>query len=158
VPQRVALRMQELATRKAKAFYEIARLNRELAMIAVEEYEEVRYPQDLATAAREVRLAEIDLKRSEDRLDWARRMFDKGYVSKAQKDSEERSLKKAVFAIEQAATKRKVLVDYTKGKTIKELKSEVDKARSDELAKEAAWNLEKAKQIELERLLGKKAN
>ena len=41
---RVRLRAQQLATRKAKAAYEIAKLTRELAEIAVEEYEEVIYP------------------------------------------------------------------------------------------------------------------
>ena len=41
--------------------------------------------------------------------------------------------------------KRKVLEKYTKEKTIKELKSEVEKARADELAKQATWEGEKAK-------------
>ncbi len=66
-------------------------------------------------------------------------MFDKGYVSKAQKISEELNLKKAKFTLEQSQSKRKVLVDYTRGKTIKELQSEVEKARSDELAKKATY-------------------
>ena len=44
------LRAQQLATRKARGLYEIARLTRELAEIAVEEYEEVSYPRDLAAA------------------------------------------------------------------------------------------------------------
>ena len=44
-----------------------------------------------------------------------------------------------------------MLVDYTKGKTIKELESEVEKARSDELAKKATWELEKSKEKKLER-------
>ncbi len=65
--------------------------------------------------------------------------------------SEELTLKKARFALEQAESKKKVLVDYTKGKTIKELKSEVEKARSDELAKKATWELEVSKEKKLER-------
>ena len=40
---------------------------------------------------------------------------------------------------------------YTKDKTIKELKSEVEKAHSDELAKQATWELEKTKEAKLER-------
>ena len=78
-------------------------------------------------------------------------MFEKGYVSMATKVSEELTLKKARFALEQAQSKKKVLVDYTKGKTIKELKSEVEKARSDELAKKATWELEVGKEKKLER-------
>jgi HlyD family secretion protein len=155
---RSRLRTQQLATRKAKAFYEIAKATRALAEIAVEEYEDVTYPKDLATAQGEIKLAESDLARAEDRADWARRMFDKRYVSQATKNSEELTLKKARFALEQAQSKRIVLVDYTKGKTMKELKSDVEKAHSDELAKEAAWKMENGKEIELERQLGKKAN
>ena len=78
-------------------------------------------------------------------------MFDKGYVSQATKASEELSLKKAQFDLEQAEDKQRVLVEYTKSKTIKELQSEVEKARVDELEKEAAWESEKAKEVELER-------
>ena len=46
--------------------------------------------------------------------------------------SEELALKKGRFALEQAQSKKKVLVGYTRDKTLKELKSEVEKARSDE--------------------------
>ncbi len=85
------------------------------------EYTEGIYIQDLATVEGEIKLAESDLTRSEDRLDWARRMFDKGYVSMATKVSEELTFKKAQFALEQAQSKLKVLTQYTKEKTIKEL-------------------------------------
>src|SRR5262249_18513157 len=139
------LRAQRLATRKAKALYEVARLTREIAEIALEEYQEVVYPQDLAATQGEIKVAESDLRRSEERLEWAMRMFDKGYVSGGQKASEELANKKAQFALEQSQSKRKVLVDYTKGKTIKELESEVAKARADEVAKEATWDLERVK-------------
>jgi HlyD family secretion protein len=158
MPRRPTLREQHLATRKAKAIYEIARSTRELAEIAAEEYEQVKFPLELAEVGGEIKLAEIDLRRSEDRLDWARRMFDKGYVSKAQRDSEELSLKKGKFALEQAASKRKVLVEDTKDKTIKELKIHVDKAKFDEVEKEAIWRLLRDKELELERLLGKETN
>ncbi len=78
-------------------------------------------------------------------------MYDKGYVSMATKISEELTLKKARFALEQAQSKKKVLVEYTKAKTIKELQSEVEKARSDELAKKATWELEDSKEKKLEK-------
>ncbi len=142
---------QRITTESAKANYQNAKLTREVAEIAVVEYKEGIYVQDLATVEGEIKLAESDLIRSEDRLEWARRMFDKGYVSMAQKVSEELTFKKAQFTLEQAQSKRKVLVNYTKGKTIKELESEVEKSRSDELAKQATWDLEKTKEAKLER-------
>jgi HlyD family secretion protein len=152
------LRAQQLATRKAKAHFEIARQTSELAKIAVEEYEELKFPRDLATVEGEIKLAESDLSRSEDRAEWAKRMFEKKHVSPAVKVSEELSLKKARFALEQAQSVKSVLVKYTKDKTIKELESEVEKARSDELAKHATWELEKGKEMKLEREIRLKRN
>jgi hypothetical protein len=105
----------------------------------------------MAAVNGEIKLAESDLRRSQDRLEWARRMFDKGFVSRAQKASDERNVKKSLFALEQAQAKKKVLVEYTKTKMIKELKSEVAEARSVELTKKAAWELEKSKESTLER-------
>ena len=129
------------------------KLRTRLAEIAVEEYAWSSYPRDLAAVEGEIKLAESDLSRSEDRVGWARRMFDKGYVSKATKLSEELSLKKAQFALEQARTRRKVMVEYTKAKRVKGLQSAAEKARADELAKLATWERERAKQADLERQL-----
>jgi RNA polymerase sigma factor (sigma-70 family) len=147
---RSRLRAQQLATRRAKAFYQIARLTRELDELAVEEYEEVIYPRDLATVRGEIKLAESDLAGSKDRLKRAN--------SKAVKVSAELDYQEARFALEQAQSKRAVLVDYTKGKTDRELRDAVDKAGVAELEKKAIWDLEKSKEIELERQLRQKTN
>ncbi len=141
---------QRITTKSAEANFLNAKLTREVAEIAVREYVEGVYVQDLATVEGEIKLAESDLMRAEDRLEWARRMFDKGYVSMATKVSEELNFKKAQFTLEQAQSKKNVLVKYTREKTIKELDSEVKKAHSDELAKQATWELEKGKESKLE--------
>jgi HlyD family secretion protein len=142
---------QKITTKSAEANHENAKLTREVAEIAVVEYVEGIYKQDESTVEGEIKLAEADLSRSEDRLAWAERMFGKGYVSKAALTSEQQTLKKARFALEQSQSKKKVLVEYTKHKTIKELQSDVEKARSDELAKKATWDLEVSKEKKLER-------
>ena len=144
-------RAQQVIARKAEARYQNARLTREVAEIVVVEYEEGIFKQDLATVDGEIKLAKSDLSRSEDRLDWARRMFKKGYVPKRVVVSEELALKKARFGLEQAQSKKKILVDYTRGKTVKELRSEAAKARSEELAQKKAWEQEKLKESALER-------
>ena len=55
-------------------------------------------------------------------------------------------------------SKLKVLIKYTKGKTVKELAARSEKAQSDELAKQAAWDSEKSKENELERQLRQRTN
>jgi hypothetical protein len=150
------LRAQRLRTRLARAAYEIARLNGEVAEIAVEEYADGIFVQDKATVDGEIKLAESDRVRSKDRLDWAKRMFEKGFVSKAQLITEELNFKKAQFALEQVQSKMAVLVKYTREKTIKELESEVKKAHNEELDKKAAWKHEEAKEADLEREVSRK--
>ena len=140
---------QKITTKSAEANHENAKLTREVAEIAVVEYEEGIYKQDLSTVEGEIKLAESDLSLSKYRLDWARSMHKKGYVSKATVVSEELMLKKARFALEQTQSKKTVLVGYTRGKTVKELRSEVEKARSDELAKKATYELESTKEKKL---------
>jgi hypothetical protein len=53
------------------------------------------------------------------------------------------------FALQQAQTKLKVLDEYTRVRTLKELGSEVERARSGELARQDTWNLEMAKEKKL---------
>jgi hypothetical protein len=65
--------------------------------------------------------------------------------------AEDLALLKALLALEQAANKRSVLEKYTKEKVIKELKSEVEKARGDELARKAICELETTKTDHLKR-------
>ena len=150
-PTPASLRAQQLAARKAKLVYEIALRDRELAEIAVAEYEDFTYPRDLAEVQKEIESAESDKAQVENYI--------KREVRKPRFGDEGSNLslvlaeKKARFALEQAQSKKKVLVEYTRGKTVKELKSEVEKASSEELAKQATWMLEVAKEKKLGREL-----
>jgi multidrug resistance efflux pump len=110
-----------------------ASLAREVAVMTLNEYKEGLFLHDLQDTESQIKLAESNLARAEDTVDWTRRMFDKGYVSMGTKVSEELVLKKARFALEQSQSKRKVLLDYTKDKTIKALLGAVETARAHEL-------------------------
>jgi HlyD family secretion protein len=143
---RESLEDQRITTRQAEANYMQARLTREVAEVAVKEYEIGTFKQQLETINGDIALAQADLSRAQDRFEWAKKMAEKKYVSPAQLVSDELSLKKAKFAVEQNETKKRVLEEYTKAKTIKELRAEVEKARSDELAKRATYELEKARE------------
>ncbi len=165
-----ALVNQRIATESAKANYQNAKLTREVAEIAVTEYTEGIYHQNLATTVGEIRLAESVIQKAESRLERTRRarqrlndaLAPKGGAKAVSEivadldlddriDDTEQKLTHARISLEKAENKRKVLTKYTKGKTIKQLVSEVEKARSDELAKQATWELEKGKELKLER-------
>ena len=68
-----SLKAQQFATRKAKLRYEMAKLTRELNEIALEEYQAVTYPAELAVVEGEIKLAEAELSRALDALDRAKR-------------------------------------------------------------------------------------
>jgi HlyD family secretion protein len=135
---------QEIATRNAEAAYQNARLSREVAEIAVEEYKIGIFQQDLQTIEGEIALAlaRSDRERAKDRLEWTKEMMAKGYISLSNITSERLALKKPRFIEETNGTKKVVHEKYTKSKTIKELQRELEKLRSDELAKKAMWKLE----------------
>jgi hypothetical protein len=152
-PARIMLQLasQQTKTQTAKAACSNAQSTFDVAEIAVKEYTEGILKQDLATVIGELKLAVSDLTRAIDKVEWADRMQAKGYVTDAQVAAQAVQLEKAVNAVEQAVNKRSVLQKYTKEKTTKELKSEVEKARADVLAKKATWELEQAKTKHLER-------
>jgi multidrug resistance efflux pump len=138
------LASQEIVVRAAEAGRQGARLAREVAVMAVTEYQEGLFAQDVAAVEGEIKLAESTLARAEDGLDWTRRMFEKGYVSLFQKVSEELALKKAQFALERAQSRKNVLTHFTKGRTTKELLGSVETARARELSEQAALERERS--------------
>ena len=129
----VVVRFQRQRERAAEAAYLNAKLTREVAEIAVVEYVEGIFKQEMETAKGEIALAQSNLKLAEDR-----------YVSHGKLIPEAIAVQKAKFELEQAQTKQAVLEKYTRGKTVAKLKSEVQKARSDERAKEAIHDRERA--------------
>src|SRR5262249_54030103 len=113
------------------------------------------FRRDLSTVESEIKLAEVNLTQEEDALEWARRMFDKGYVSMASKVSEELKFKKSQFALEQAQIKLNVLVRHTKARTVKELSAAVETARGRELAKQVTLERERSMKKKLGDQIGR---
>ena len=146
---------QQIATERAQADYANAIKTREVAEINVEEYREGIYPQEEKTVMGEIKLAQSELERSKDRLDWSNDMLGLGYISQAQNLSDKYDLQRATFNLEQAEKKLEVLEEYTFEKQIKSLEGDVEKAKADELAKKSTFELEKEKEERLRRMIEK---
>ena len=160
---------QMIAVKRAEAAYQNAKLTREVAEIAVTEYVEGIYKQEQDTLKGEIVTAETAIQKAEARLERTRRarkrMNDvlaanrgathaRRYRGRARHRRPPRSgradPRARKMALGLAKNKRDVLEKYTCGKTIKELKVDVERKRSDELAKKATWELEKGKEAKLE--------
>jgi multidrug resistance efflux pump len=149
------LATQDIVVRGAEADVQGARSARDVAAIAVIEYQEGTFVQDLANSESEIKLAESELSRAVDRLDWTRRMFEKGYVTLSEKVSEELALKRCRFALEWALGKKKLLIDHSRPKMVKALTGAIETARAHELAKEAALKRERSAQKKLTDQIGR---
>ena len=160
---------QRIRTKSAEANYLNARLTREVAEIAVKEFVEGIYKQDRETMERDIEWHRNRLRKIEERRDRTRKALKRlgvamGRGGKAESPAEiiaqvdiqdrideaEIGLDRERRDLAQAEGRREVLEKYTRPKTVKELESEVKKSHSDELAKQATWELEKSKEDKLE--------
>jgi hypothetical protein len=150
---------QRIAEESAKADFGNAELTRQVAEIAIVEYEEGIFKEDEAKAEGELKLAESDLARAQDAVETTKerlatiRKVSRGNASDVAVEytyedfvtDAERRVPKVRLAVEQAQTKLRMLRQYIKSKAIKERQSEVEKSRADELTKKVAWVQAKAK-------------
>jgi HlyD family secretion protein len=140
---------QRITVESAKSILENAKLTREVAQIAATEYIEGLFVEEQVDRQLDIKIAEIDLSLAEDHLE----------ELKAQKADVKKVvtaglvLKKARFALERAESRLKTLLDYSKPKRIKELEAEVEKAKANERAKKAVWELQMSKEKKLERMI-----
>ncbi len=146
---------QIITTRSAKAELDSAITSREVAEIAVREYLEGTYLQSIQSAQSDMILAESELSRARDRYQWTERMVAIKYVSDSQKLTDAQTAMKAEMAIDRAETSMKVLTNYTGRKTTISLEAQVRMAQVGELAKEAIYERERAKQKKLEDQIAK---
>jgi len=138
---------QRITTQSASANFKNCTLARELAEIALAEYEEGVFKSELGELNDDVKIAETELALDQEELNEARASTT---VKKLAIKRLELAIFRAQVALKREQDRLRVLVDYTKPRTIKQLATEVEKARSDELAKKATWDLEINKEKKLE--------
>jgi hypothetical protein len=136
---------QEVAVLKANKAYEEALLTAEVAEVAIKEYTDGEYKQDLETVEGELALAKADVARAGAVFDEAKRRG--GEIPLLI----QLLLKKAQFTLEQAETKKEVLVKFTKDKRTREREAESEKAKSLALARKADATLERDKLAQIVR-------
>jgi HlyD family secretion protein len=134
---------QEPATLAAEAALTVARRDRERAEQAVVSYTEGTYPQEIQTLAGRIALAASELKRAELRLETTRKGVERGLVPRNKQVADEVALKRARFNLENLERKKTTLESFTRDKTIKILQGAVEKARAEELIREASLERER---------------
>jgi HlyD family secretion protein len=161
---------QRITQKSAERTFDNAKLAREVAEIALIEYVEGIYKSDLARLNDAVTAAESAIRKADARLERTRlagqriqEALGKKGAEKSSADimadldiadrleSAEDAVVRKKVAIERTKVKKKVLENVTKPRTVEELQADIERKRSDELAKKATWELENMKAKYLER-------
>jgi HlyD family secretion protein len=106
-----------------------AELSLSVAELALEEFEKGSKLQTLQQLEGEIRLADSEIERMNDRLEWSVRMQPKGYVSLSQVNSEKSALLRSTL---QLSNSRGALANYKKfgqNRSLKQLQAEIEKGR-----------------------------
>lgn len=125
------------------------------AKIAVDEYREGTYKQQLEQCEANITVARQNLSTSENTLHYTEKMQRKGYATPLELESKQYAVEQAKLNLGVALTAKDVLERFTKAKTLEGLESTRDSAEAMMKSATAAYDLEKAKLERLERQMSK---
>lgn len=146
--QKIAVERVQATRIEAERLYSAAKL-------AVQEFLEGTYKQQIQTCDGNITIALENLRSAENNLQFTDKMHRKGYVPSLQRDSAAFAVEKAKLDLATARTAKTVLEKFTKAKMEEDLESKRDAAEAKMHAEEAACALEEGKLKRLTTLLEK---
>jgi multidrug resistance efflux pump len=108
---------------------EAAKNTLDLAVIDLEKYEKAEFAQALENIDGRIEVARADAEMAQSRLLWSELMDKKGYQSHAQTNGDRFRAEAAGISLKGLETERRVLVEYTRRRTIQDLNSKLAEAR-----------------------------
>ncbi len=141
---------QRIVYEKANAELIKAETDLAVAAIALKEYEEGTFVKEQQTAEANIVIARENLKSSENLAAHNERMFRKGYINRLQLEASQFAVERAKLDLDTMLTAKQVLVEFTRPKMVKELRSKQSAAEATFAASKAAAELEKFKLDELQ--------
>ena len=158
---------------QAKSEIELAKLNLKFARQDLQQYLEGIYPKDFNDLTAKVRLAEEDLKRSEDVNDWSKKLYEEKYLSETEYVADKLSVQRKKLELDVSVSNLYLLENYTYHRQIDQYTSDVNQAEmalerqerkgaanvvqaeADLRAKELEYNRQKEKMMKIEDQLAK---
>jgi HlyD family secretion protein len=119
------LRIQKIAVERSAADHVTAALDLDIAKLAVREFEKGTLGETIEDFKGRIFLARSDLERANDRVAWAHRMKDKGYIPAATVSSEDYKKSQMMFSLAQQQSAYELFVNFTAPKTLKVLEGTV---------------------------------
>ncbi len=132
---------------------EAAILDREvdltLAEMALEKYEKGDYPQQVRQYESDIALAEEELKRAAEKLEWSQRLAKEDFLTRTELQADELALQRCQLNLEMVKIKMNVLTNYTVVQQRSTLES--SKRRADRALARTTWqNKASLRQVETE--------
>ena len=84
-----------------------------LAKMSFEKYEKGDYPQQARDYEANIALADEDMKRALEKLEWSQRLAKEGFLTRTELQADELALRRKEIDLEMARTKMNVLTNYT---------------------------------------------
>ncbi len=163
----------DVVSNTAIADVDEAELNLRFAHLEQEKFSEAEYLQQLQQADADIKIASVELKRANDKLEWSERLATPGYLTRTELDADRLAAQKCALDLELAKNKMLVLTNYTYTQTVEKNASNIRKAErelarlkrkgessliqaeSDLLAKESEFERQKQKLDRLVEQIGK---
>lgn len=118
----------EVVKNQAVADVDKARLEVRFAIEDLKKYKDGEYPNQLKQLQSKITLAEEELERTRQKLEWSRKLFDEKYLSATELQADDLAFKKAALELELARSNLQLLEDYTYKRTLDQLTSDVNQA------------------------------
>jgi len=146
---------QQISCNTVEALVIEARNIYQTAVIAQREYIEGTFVESRQTIESEVFVAEENLNRAIEYHEYSKKLAIKGYVNALQLEADKFAVEKSRKELEAAKTKLKVLDEFTKAKTVKQLESDILIAKAKWKANQSSYQLELDKLKEIEDQIAK---
>ena len=139
------LNTQTMAFEKANASSIQATEDYEASILAVAEYEEGTFVEELKKAEAEIRITQENLRSAQNVFQYTKKMVRKGFATTLQREADEFAVERSQLDLEAAETRRDVLVRFTKEKTRKDLSAKREASAAQARSDNAALELEISK-------------
>lgn len=113
---------------QARSDLDLAELTLEFARQDLKKYTDGEYPNALQKANAEITLAQEELARARERLEWSRTLYEEKFISQTELAADELAEKKKALDLSLAKNNMVLLVDYTHQRDLAQRKSDVSQA------------------------------
>jgi len=122
---------ENLAVVKSQADSDVAKadLDYKFAQQDLEKYQAGDYPQELRKAKADIQIAEEELQRAKDKLDWSQRLAAEGYIMQTELQADELAASRAKIDLDLAKSAMDLLERYTHQRNLDQLNSNLEQAK-----------------------------